>query len=87
MPLWDTGQCLNVSDLHNWEEGATGIQWAEARDAAEHTTMQGDSPTTTNDLAPNVRRPEVEKETLSSRMRHARPLPHSHSLLRRKQTA
>lgn len=37
--LRDARHCLSTSDGHNWEEGAAGIQHAEARDVVN--TLQG----------------------------------------------
>lgn len=84
--LRDARQGLNISDCHNWEEGAAGIQWGEARAGPPCPTVQEDSPTMANDPAQNIRRTEAEKEILSSRMRHAWPLKNPHCLPRRKHT-
>ena len=35
-------------------EGANGIKWVEAREAAKHPTCTGQPPTTKNEPAPNV---------------------------------
>ena len=42
-------------------ESATDIQWVEARDSAEHTTVHRTAPHTQNDQAPNVSGAEVDK--------------------------
>ena len=52
----------DIFDCQNYGVSATGIEWAEVRDAANHLAMHGAAPPTTKtDLLPNVSSAEVEK--------------------------
>lgn len=46
---------------HNLGRGATGIQWVDARDAAQHPTVHRTDTATKNDPAQNVNSAEGEK--------------------------
>lgn len=51
----------HIFGRHSWERDTVGIQWAEARDAAQHPTTHRTAPTLKNGLAPDDRRAMVEK--------------------------
>ena len=56
--------------------GATGIRWAEPRDATKHPTLHRTGPTARNSPAPNVRSAKA-KETLMWGLRKAGLAPRS----------
>lgn len=56
-----TSEAPLVVTTQEGDRGVTSIQWAEAREAAQHPCRAQDSPTTKDCLAPSVNRAEVEK--------------------------
>ena len=53
----------DIFGCHNWGRGATGIEWVEARDPAEHPPMHRTAPHPNNKElgAQNVNSAKVEK--------------------------
>lgn len=77
-PPGDRWQCLELSLVVTLGDrgGATGIRWAEPRDATKHPTLHRTAPTARNSPAPNVRSAEA-KETLMWGLRKAGLAPRS----------
>lgn len=48
------------------EGGVTGIQWVEAKDAAEYPTVHRAGPTTLNSPAPSVNRAKIGRPLLAT---------------------
>lgn len=52
---------------HSWREGATGTQWAEAKDAATTSHHVQDSPSAKNSPAPNANSAKVNVVAVTRR--------------------
>lgn len=55
---------------HNWEGGATGSYWVDAKDAAKHSTMHSTGQTTKCYLVQNVSGTEAEEIWIRGKKRH-----------------